>query len=331
MNSSNNQPAQVRLNAPVLFVVFNRPDTTRRVFAAIRAAQPKRLYVAADGPRKDKESDCAKMAQVREIATNVDWDCEVKTLFRSHNAGCGKAVSGAINWFFQNEEMGIILEDDCLPHPHFWPFCDELLQRYRHDERVMAISGSNVPNDHRRTPYSYYFSRHFFCWGWATWARAWRHFDYDMGLWPMAKADGLLDGMFRGERRMANYWTGIFDRVSQGKISCWLYQWKLACWLQNGLQINADANLVSNIGFGGQATHTKHGDNPFAALPVEPVVFPLKHPPLIVPNVRADQSFAREWLAPSLPKRAMRKVKRISDRAFATVRPPRHKATGSRT
>lgn len=319
MSNSKTPAAQAEFDAPVLFVVFNRPDTTRQVFAAIRSAQPKRLYVAADGPRKDRETDPEKVAQVREIATAVDWDCDVKTLFRSENVGCGKAVSGAIDWLFQNEEMGIIVEDDCLPHPDFWRFCGDLLQRYRHDERVMGISGMNVPSSQGRTSYSYYFSRHFFVWGWATWARAWRHFDHNMALWPMIKKDGLLENMFIGERRMANYWKRIFDRVFQGSLDCWDYQWQFACWLQNGLHINTDVNLVSNIGYDNQATHTTHSHSRFAALPVGSVAFPLQHPPVVMRNVQADRFFAQEWLSPPLRKRVMRKINRISDRVFTSV------------
>lgn len=321
IDPSNILAVQEMVEAPLLFMVFNRPNATRRSFAAIREARPRRLYVAADGPRKDRETDSGKVAQVQEIATAVDWDCEVKTLFRSHNLGCGKAVSEAITWFFENEEMGIILEDDCVPHPDFWRFCDELLQRYREDQRVMAIAGTNFNKGQRRTTYSYYFSRHYHFWGWATWARAWHHFDYNMKLWPMIKQDCLLDSLCTGERGVANYWERRFDQVSHGLLDTWDYQWTFACWLQNGLQVIPDANLVSNIGFDHEATHTKNRNTASTELPVGSMAFPLKHPPVVMRNLRADRCFAREWLAPTLAARVTKRIRRLCDRLLVRTRP----------
>ena len=152
------------LQAPALFLVFNRPDTTARVFEALRAARPARLYVAADGPRPNREGEAARCDDVRRIATQVDWPCKVTTLFRDRNLGCRIGVSTAIDWFFEHEEEGIVLEDDCLPSTSFFPYCAELLARYRHDERVMCVSGDNFQLGREVTQYSYYFSRNIHCW-----------------------------------------------------------------------------------------------------------------------------------------------------------------------
>src|SRR4030042_6453503 len=151
-----------KLTTPVLFLIFNRPDTTEKVFDEIRKAKPKKLFVAADGPRQDKQGEKEKVGRARQIVIDgIDWDCEIKTLFRDKNLGCKVAVSSAINWFFENEEMGIILEDDCLPHQSFFRFCGELLEKYKDDERIMVISGENLLFGRKRTNYSYYFSRYY--------------------------------------------------------------------------------------------------------------------------------------------------------------------------
>ena len=156
----------------VLFIIFNRPETTQRVFDAIRLAKPTRLYIAADGPRENKTGEKELCEQARKIAQNVDWDCEVKTLFQKENLGCGKAVSHAISWFFENEDMGIILEDDCLPHQSFFKYCEELLEKYKNNDRIGIISGNNFQKKRKIGSFSYYFSDIVNIWGWATWARS---------------------------------------------------------------------------------------------------------------------------------------------------------------
>jgi len=185
------------LHTPVLFLVYKRPDTTRQVFEAIRQAKPPRLYVAADGPKKNVPGEAEKVKQVREIISNgVDWDCEVKTLFRDENLGCKYGPVEGINWFFKNEEEGIILEDDTLPSQSFFWFCQELLERYKDDTRIMVISGDNFQNGITRGTCSYYFSRYNHIWGWASWRRAWKYYSVDMKLWPdVAKNQGLNNSL----------------------------------------------------------------------------------------------------------------------------------------
>src|SRR6478736_1770065 len=182
---------------PILFIVFNRPDTTRVVFEAIRKVKPKKLYIAADGIRSKVKSDEENCAKVRAIVNDVDWECDVKTLFHEENLNCGKAPSTAISWLFENEEEGIILEDDCLPSTSFFLFCEELLERYRYDSRVMHIGGNNFLNGWQKdNDYSYYFSRSGHIWGWATWRRAWNKFDFDISLYSKLKDKNYFDRFF---------------------------------------------------------------------------------------------------------------------------------------
>jgi hypothetical protein len=215
----------------------------------IRSARPHRLYVAADGPR-ERFGERARCEEARLIASTVDWPCEVHTLFREHNLGCGIAVSTAINWFFERETEGIILEDDCVPCPSFFRYCDELLERFRYDERIMCISGDNFQQGRSVTSYSYYFSRYMHCWGWASWRRAWRLYDFNMNFWADYRQLRGLESWSDGDPTFVNYWTEIFDRVARGEIDTWDYQWLFTCWAQHALACLPVRNLVTNIGFG---------------------------------------------------------------------------------
>lgn len=267
------------MNAAVLFLVFNRPDTTRRVFEAIRAARPSRLYVAADGPRASRPDEAARCTLVRQIATAVDWPCEVKTLFRDENLGCRHGVSGGIDWFFDQEEEGIILEDDVLPQPSFFPYCEALLSRYRNDASVSMISGCNLLGPSHQAAASYFFSRYMHIWGWASWRRAWTHYDVDMGGWPGSESAAKLDRLLGGRKNAIRYWAKIFDRVQGGEIDTWDYQWLFAAWMNDMVAVIPSHNLVENLGFGADATHTT-GAVPAAVLAASAsdIVFPLRDP-----------------------------------------------------
>lgn len=273
---------------PVLLLIFNRPDLTAQVMDRIRQAEPPKLFVGADGPRADHPGDAESCEEAREVAARVDWDCEVHTLFRGENLGCKRAVSSAITWFFEHVEAGIILEDDCVPHPTFFPYCAELLQRYRDDERVMTVSGNNFQPDDKVYDHSYYFSAYMHCWGWATWRRAWEHYDGQIPEWESLRNTGWLNGWL-GTEEEAEYWRGIFDRVAHGEVDSWAYPWTFSCWREHSLQILPAFNLVSNIGFGGQSTHTKNTDTAVANLPVVSMSFPLEHPSAIVRDYKADR------------------------------------------
>jgi len=277
-----------KFDTPILMIIFNRPEKTRIVFDAVRRIRPAKLYVAADGPRPDYESDALKCAQARQIVDDVDWACDVKTIFRDKNLRCGKGVSSAINWFFEHEEEGIILEDDCLPSRSFFYFCQELLERYRHDTRLMHIGGNYFLNGSaREASYSYYFSRNGFVWGWATWRRAWKLYDYEMGNYSELKRDGYFDSFFTSPlERM--YRMRKFDQVAAGEIDTWDYQWELARFMSSGLAIVPTVNLVKNIGFDTEATHTVKKSKSLA-LDAGEIEFPLRHPRFVVRDLERDK------------------------------------------
>ena len=276
-----------RTMVPVLLLVFNRPGTTKLVIDAIRTAHPQRLYVAADGPRDHKAGEAQLCAEVRRLATDIDWPCEVRTLFREHNLGCRDAVSSAITWFFEQEPEGIILEDDCLPSQSFFPYCVELLKRFRDDERIMCITGCNFQQDMSGYPYSYYFSNYVHVWGWATWRRAWRRYDDAMKVYPEYVDRNFFRSLSHSSG-FCNYWKGELDKVYYRKLDTWDYVWLFSCWANSGLTCTPRVNLVSNIGFAPDATHCHYSESNMSNLPRFNIETPLKHPSLIVRNADAD-------------------------------------------
>jgi hypothetical protein len=271
------------LSTPVAFLIFNRPDLTEIVFEAIRKAKPKKLLVVADGARFPEEAE--KCEQARAVLKKVDWDCEVLTNFSDQNLGCKQRVSSGLDWVFSEVEEVIILEDDCLPAPSFFSFCQTLLERYRHDERIFMISGDNFQAGQSRTAYSYYFSKYSHIWGWASWRRAWQYYDVDMKTWPEYKKLNLIRSVCEDSYEQ-KHWIDIFDTVFNGIVDTWDYQWLYTCWSQNGLSILPDLNLISNIGCGIGATHIS-GESPWARLPVSNIE-QIKHPIFIVKNNKAD-------------------------------------------
>lgn len=279
-----------RLKTPILFLIFNRLDTTKRVFDTIRMARPKSLYIASDGPRTSRPGEAEKVKSVRDyVASNIDWNCELKTFFNQRNLGCRVAVSKAIDWFFENESEGIILEDDCLPDPSFFAYTESLLAHYREDTRIMAISGDYFHNGSYKPRYSYFFSRYNHCWGWASWRRAWKQYDHDMSTWPILRGTDWLLMVGDGDKTFQHYWTQIFDRAYAGELDSWAYRWTFSCWAQSGLSILPARNLISNIGFGESATHTSKGQRNLANLATESLIFPLSHPLNIVRDYTADR------------------------------------------
>jgi hypothetical protein len=292
----------------VLVLGFNRPDTTRRVLESLRAAKPARIFFAVDGPRSGSREDARRVAEVQSTVGLIDWPCQTKTLFRTANLGCKLAVSQAISWFFAEVESGVILEDDCIAHPSFFRFSAELLARYEGDERIWMISGDNFQGRRMRNEYSYYFSRYTHIWGWATWRRAWRHYDYKMSLWPQLRDQGWLLDMLK-DWVAAEYWTRIFDDTFAERNSSWAYRWTYSAWVNNALTVLPCVNLVSNIGFGDVATHTRNRQNKLAALPVEEMRLPLRHPDRVIREARADTLTQRTVFAsPPWWKRIAKKI-----------------------
>jgi hypothetical protein len=298
------------MRSPVLFLVFNRPEPTAEVFAAIRAARPPRLYVAADGARPNRPGEAQRCEETRQVATAVDWPCEVKTLFRDKNLGCKQAVSQALDWFFECEPEGIVLEDDCVPDPSFFQYCDELLEHYRDDKRVALISGDNFQFGRVYGESSYYFSRYCHIWGWASWRRAWRRYDRDIKAWPAFRDGGGLERVFGARPREARYWRRILEEVHQGKIDTWDYQWNFAVWAQSMLTILPQKNLVKNIGFGVDATHTT-GRSKFADMRAEMLDFPLRHPATFETCSAADDHTAEQMFVLPLSVRVLNKLQAL--------------------
>ena len=303
---------QTRSCPPVLVVGFNRPHTTRRVLEALRIVEPARVFLAVDGPRPSHPDDAQRVAQVRDLVSMLDWDCEVQTLFRPENLGCKLGVSGAITWFFENVEAGIILEDDCVAHRSFFPYAAELLERYRNDERVLMVSGDNFQQGRRRNDFSYYFSRYAHIWGWATWRRAWLYYDQEMKSWPDLRDRGWLDGML-GDRKAAHYWSSIFEDTYRNRNSSWAYRWQFCIWARDGLTILPACNLVSNIGFDEFATHTVQATNPWARLAVEAIPIPLLHRHNLSRDDVADAHTQETVFAsPSVWKRMLGKCRKFA-------------------
>ncbi len=279
------------LTAPVLLIIFNRPDTTQRVFNEICKAKPVKLYVAADGPRNVK-GDEEKCEATRTVVKQVDWDCEVKLLFREKNLGCGVSASTATNWLFENETEGIILEDDTLPNQSFFWFCQDLLEKYRDDERIMMIGGDNFQDDNKRGDGSYYFSKYPQTWGWAGWRRAWRHYDFKMADFPNFRDQNQIRNVFE-DTLVQEYWLRIFELTYEGKIDTWDYQWLFAIWRQNGLCITPNVNLVSNIGCGHEdASHIKDADNKLANVKTFSLER-INHPTFMLQDKEADEYDSR--------------------------------------
>ena len=325
--------AEWRLKTPVGLIIFNRPETTARVLAAIRQVRPPKLFVSADGPRPNRPGEAEKCAATRAVIASVDWECEVFTNYSDANLGCGLGEASGFSWVFEHVPEAIFLEDDTLPHPSFFRFCEELLARYRDDERVMHISGTNLSLAECAGQASYRFSRYPFCWGWASWRRAWRFYDLQIQRLPEIVADGWLAKLWP-DKRTADFWLRHFASVhNQPHPHTWDYQWILAIWLQHGLSIIPKTNLVTNIGFGNDATHTlglpgalralnarhpwlRYGKLPelyswlsqtallgetfrrldgsrYSNVALGEMDFPLQHPPFVVRDAEADELLQR--------------------------------------
>ncbi|MEY2545269.1 MAG: hypothetical protein QOG48_386 [Verrucomicrobiota bacterium] len=280
------------LTTPVAFIIFNRPEQTRKVFATIRAAKPAQLFVIADGPRANVAADRDNCAAARAIVDLVDWPCEVTKRFADTNLGLRRNVSEGLDWVFAQVERAIILEDDCLPDPTFFPFCEELLECYAQDRHVAAISGTNLDPAHNVPPHdeSYYFSRFCHIWGWATWRRAWQMCDHEMKEWPaLRKSDWLTRKI--DNRTSENFWRRHFDdsyAPDHGGLNTWDVPWLFSCWRHEMMSIVPRTNLITNLGFGSNASHTRSTTRA-ANVPVVPMQFPLRHPHAVEVNAVADR------------------------------------------
>lgn len=290
------------LNTAVLFLVFNRLEKTKLVFESIRKAKPPRLYVASDGARLQVKGEFEKVMSVRSfIQENVDWPCKVEFLFRNENFGCKYAVSEAINWFFRNESKGIILEDDCLPsHSFFW-YCEELLDKYENDSRIWHIDGSNFIGNTVPFDASYDFSCYPLIWGWASWSRAWKFYDFELNDFDFLNKNKyfnfFLESFIAGE-----YWKERFIEVKYKNLDTWDYQWIYTIWKNSGLTICPSVNMIKNIGFDLEATHTKNSNNLFDNMCNEDISFPLKSPKSISRNFLRDAVLSKIRFGITFPR-----------------------------
>ncbi|MDR1223794.1 MAG: hypothetical protein LBL07_13095 [Tannerella sp.] len=278
-------------NTPVLFLIFNRPDTTAQVFERIRQIKPARLYVAADAAREGRPDEEQRCAEARAIIDGIDWDCELKTLFREKNLGCKIAVSEAITWFFEQEEYGVILEDDCLPDLSFFPFCEELLIRYKDDDRIGHIGGNCFFPGLVTNGLGYDFCSIAHIWGWASWRRAWKNYDVHFAYWEEARKNrNRRKSLFKNLYDEIYFSSFIPDTLKGNKgINTWDVQYLFMLRVQNQLSIYPAVNLVTNIGlYSTGATHTVSRNAVKSDVLSQAIAFPLKHPQYVLPNYRID-------------------------------------------
>jgi hypothetical protein len=300
-----------QLTTPVLLIGFNRIGPLRQVFEAIRAARPTKLYFACDGPRNEGER--ARCEEVRALVLEVDWPCEVQTRFNEKNLGLRKGVSSAIAWFFEHVEEGIVLEDDTLPVPSFFRYAQELLERYRHDQRIWVIMGNNLMEDWAGVKDgSYYFSSHGYGapWGWASWRRVWKHYDVDMKQWPSLKASPLLKDFFlsEGEERDVH---AMFDYVHEGRMNSWSYQLDITRIMNHGLNILPNTNLIDNVGFGDDGTHTTSLSDPRNKRTATEMGFPLAHPQFVMLDAGRDKLYFEKYIGSTAADRIKKRIKEL--------------------
>jgi hypothetical protein len=280
------------MRSPVLLIIFRRPELVEQAIARLRAVRPARLYVAADGPRPGVEGEAAACeASRRAVIDGVDWPCDLRLRFREHNLGVQHGVVDAIDWLFGDEEQGIILEDDIAAEPDFFRFCDELLERYRDDQRVATISGTSYTR--RPGAFSYRASAFIDMWGWATWRDRWQHYDAAMRAWPDFADSGRLAAIPGAGTRFVRTWRRIFDDTVAGRMKAWDYQWILTCWNRDTISLHPAVPLVRNIGWGPAATNTPLSRAPRYVLPPRPLRFPLRHPAQLTPDPEIERAMWR--------------------------------------
>lgn len=280
--------------APVALMIFNRPHLTAKVFEQIRAARPHRLLVVADGPRPTRPDDTWLCEASRKIVTSPDWPCELSVNFANENLGNRRRISSGLDWVFTQCPEAIVLEDDCLPCPSFFSFCSAMLERFRDDDRIMHISGNNFGGTTHWGGGSYYFSRYTFSWGWASWKRAWHHYDVNLTAWPAAKSARWLESTLESPVEIS-YWTEIFDKLYRYEIDTWDYQWLFSCWRPGALSILPNNNLVTNIGVGPDSLNFT-SDHATIGVPTHELG-ELVHPKAVIRNKKADRSSFEKYIA----------------------------------
>ena len=280
---------------PILFIIYNRVELTHDVFQVIQKIQPEKLYVVADGHRPKIEDDYLKCLRTRSVIM-PDWNCDLKTQFRSQHLGKGKGVAAAITWFFEQEPEGIILYDDTLPHPDFFEYCRELLEKYRDDHRVAHIGGANFQKKHRHIGGSYYFSAHPSIWGWAGWRRSWENYDFKLNSIDALEFPGKIESYFTKPQESL-YWIKRFNLMKEEEFDMWEYQYYFNLWNQGALSIAPRINLVTNIGMKGEIRKLRR-----LSLKSQPIL-PIVHPDTVAQNKEADLYYFKKVLIKAFHKK----------------------------
>jgi len=292
---------------PILIIIFNRPHFVQQLFNEIRKQKPKYLYIACDGPRFKKEGEYELVEKSQRVFDQIDWDCDLKTLYRSTNCGAGKAIFDAINWFFNNVEEGVVFEEDCIPHQDFFQYSSELLEKYRNNERIMFIGGNNFQKNNILED-SYYFSAYPHIWGWAAWKRSISNYTFEIKGVDNSGFNKIMKS-YKLSWNEKQVWLDKFKRIQLGQINSWDYQLVFSIWSQNGLSIIPSVNLVKNIGFGADALHCKNINSDFANLSLNPIL-PIIHPKHIEINNCADKYYFKKYLYKNIIQLAWRFLKR---------------------
>lgn len=299
------------MNTPILLIFFNRPDFSKLLIERLSKIKPKKIFISVDGARDNINGESEKCEKVRGLASNITWDCTVETLFHKENLGCQKAVVSAIDWFFSKVDNGIILEDDCIPSDSFFPYCSELLERYKDDSRIMHVAGTNLHLGRKFSENSYFFSNVTPVWGWATWKRAWGKYDRNLESFQdffKNKDQYNIYGRRELQEKLLKYLKLILD----GKLNTWDYQWEYSVRVNSGLSIYPEVNMIENIGFSaGASTHTNFTDKRIVNNVAKKMSFPLVHPKIISANILADKSFFNEFTSDRFKYRLIRKMKKI--------------------
>ena len=309
------QDYKKKLELPILLLAYNRPLLIKKVIKSLRKIKPKYLYIACDGPKDFIKKDITLVKETRSVIEDqIDWNCTKKKLYRDKNKGCRFGVSEAITWFFKYVNEGIILEDDCIPHPDFFAFTEELINYYRNNKKIWIISGNNFQNGNWRGDGSYYYSRYPHCWGWATWRDRWEHYSEESVCWKNLKQTNMIQNVFTNKKERI-YWSKIFDRLyDKNWPDSWAYRWFLVCQINRGLNVLPNRNLVSNIGFGSEGTHTKnsYAQTKINCLPNEEIgLLPIRHPTFLLRSNDADSYTFFYHFNPPLYLRIIRKIKKF--------------------
>ncbi|NBC11408.1 MAG: glycosyltransferase [Planctomycetes bacterium] len=296
---------------PVVLAIFNRPQELQPLWERVRQVRPKRLFVIADGPRPDRPGEAEQCAKARAITEAVDWDCDVERIYATENMGCGRRLSSGFDHVFGTVDRAIIIEDDCLPDPTFFPFCEQMLERYADDPRIMQVTGRGVFKDPPSRPYSYYFTRQLSSWGWASWARAWKHYDFQIKLWPDFRDERWVRSMIDDDRGVP-FFMHAFDHAHYDNQTwgTWAQQFNFAVWSNNGLAVRSHRNLVEYRGLDRFTHKLAWGSRDTVELPVHPMPFPLQHPPGLVPDKEADRLHHAQIFSGYVRQQRIQKVRR---------------------